>query len=1049
MRVPKQEEVNARWEQLGRRIAERVDSLRDDVLPEGPMTGPKGKLLVLGSGIESVGFTIDVEMYVKAADVVFYLVTDPTTQFWILKLCPEAYDLSALYGDEKPRYNTYMQMTEAMLYHVRQGKTVVSIYYGHPGIFALATHRAIAIARREGHLAIMKPGVSALDCLCADLGVDPSYPGMQTYEATDMLMRGRRPDAAQHVVLWQVGAIGEMGYRRRGYVNQNFIVLIQFLQEIYGNDYPVVNYVAARYPTLPPTIETFRLSELLRPANQTKILSMSTFYLAPKEPTEANVDLGVRIGLFKPGSKPWMFPPARPTDRYGERELQAIRELSGFRVPPDYQAHSSNRAAEFMLELTHNLELQQLYESEPERAVSDENFPGLSAWERRMLASRNEGLIQTAVKGGTVALSPGEQFVVDLFTIEVLPEEVRERIASDGTKRAGEWDVWMAEQGYPTNTAEIALALSRVSATSLLPWTGVYADAGRDVVLTIVGHPQTCADSLVFVNNTRIRKFTFAQTTLSWGQEDGNPNSAVLTLRMPAAEGEFVRQVSGSLWTGEQEERAGSFIGVEIVPNDEPLHAWTARYATEITRDGESWEPGPLVELIASGPTGTPASMHLLIGEEKFEAADCIGRTLYFDLGSITFEREDEGAERLLRFTGTFHTYGTTGINVRGTSLTTNDKAFGGQYVIQVLEAQGWTTKAGLHYRNGRLVIGAQAVDGAVFQDGRLDWSGGGGQMDSGRLHFYIDPATSLPMCRGTVWPSGAVQPASPNLRGRWVPQPLRAFSGRYATRIGDEAGPYLLIRPNEEGNEAEVVWGGRRMKSFTFLNGELRAFGDEESFDITFGYEEKNARSFYGTILQNGVRRTLMSQGVLPTPEAWAGTYGTAIQAKDGTFVPSDTTIKVRATRDELFVELSDGRTTTRLTEAVYNAKFDGIAWVDQTGTPEGNLYANGMIKFDVDPNTGELLFKGKTWKAGEEAPKKANWAGHTSWMPASTPLGTTGVDVSLWRILNRVTLCAGGGLLDGLWQHWRKSREAIICGYRDLAVALEEASAAEMPRL
>lgn len=48
-----------------------------------------------------------------------------------------------------------MQMTEAQLYWVRQGLNVV-VSYGHPGIFVLSTHRAIILARREGHKAIMK-----------------------------------------------------------------------------------------------------------------------------------------------------------------------------------------------------------------------------------------------------------------------------------------------------------------------------------------------------------------------------------------------------------------------------------------------------------------------------------------------------------------------------------------------------------------------------------------------------------------------------------------------------------------------------------------------------------------------------------------------------------------------------------------------------------------------------------------------------------------------------------------------------------------------------
>ena len=99
---------------------------------------------------------------------------------------------------------TYYQMAEVMLYPIRHGKKVVTIYYGHPGIFVFASHRAIKIAHKQGLQAKMLPAVSALDCLFADLGVDPSFPGMQVLEATDFLIRNRQVLTDEHLVLFQV-----------------------------------------------------------------------------------------------------------------------------------------------------------------------------------------------------------------------------------------------------------------------------------------------------------------------------------------------------------------------------------------------------------------------------------------------------------------------------------------------------------------------------------------------------------------------------------------------------------------------------------------------------------------------------------------------------------------------------------------------------------------------------------------------------------------------------------------------------------------------------
>lgn len=265
-RFPARNDHNLAWEKLAREIAGTREQIAGAASRDaGSPAFRQGELIILGSGIETVGFTSTDERLIKSADQVFYCVADPATVVWIKAMRPDAYDLYVLYDEGKARYITYMQMTELILYHVRKGKRVIAIYYGHPGIFVLSTHRALRIARREGHRAVMRPGISALDTLCADLSVDPSQPGMQTFEATDMLIRGRAPDTALHVVLWQVGVVGELGYRRAGFLNSGLSVLIEYLQKYYGPDYPVTNYIGSRYPGIAPTVDEYRLSELHDP----------------------------------------------------------------------------------------------------------------------------------------------------------------------------------------------------------------------------------------------------------------------------------------------------------------------------------------------------------------------------------------------------------------------------------------------------------------------------------------------------------------------------------------------------------------------------------------------------------------------------------------------------------------------------------------------------------------------------------------------------------------------------------------------------------------
>ena len=131
---PARGDHDERWAALGRAIAADRDRVSDDPAAIGSPAEP-GELTVIGSGIEAVGFTAADEMLIRDADEVFFCVADPATSVWIKARRPDAYDLYVLYDDSKLRYLTYMQMTEAMLYYVRQGRRVVAIFYGHPGIF--------------------------------------------------------------------------------------------------------------------------------------------------------------------------------------------------------------------------------------------------------------------------------------------------------------------------------------------------------------------------------------------------------------------------------------------------------------------------------------------------------------------------------------------------------------------------------------------------------------------------------------------------------------------------------------------------------------------------------------------------------------------------------------------------------------------------------------------------------------------------------------------------------------------------------------------------
>lgn len=141
-------------------------------------SAPQGTLIVVGTGIKLVSHvTQAAQQAIAQAEVVLFVAGDALVATWITRLNPAAESLHVLYAPGKRRRQTYREMTARILAEVRQGRQVCAAFYGHPGVFVRPAHAAIRQARREGFPAGMLPGISAEDCLFADLEVTPSRPG--------------------------------------------------------------------------------------------------------------------------------------------------------------------------------------------------------------------------------------------------------------------------------------------------------------------------------------------------------------------------------------------------------------------------------------------------------------------------------------------------------------------------------------------------------------------------------------------------------------------------------------------------------------------------------------------------------------------------------------------------------------------------------------------------------------------------------------------------------------------------------------------------------
>jgi precorrin-6B methylase 1 len=253
-----------------------------------------GSLTVVGTGIKSIAhITTDAAAAVRAADKVLYGAGEPLTIDWIVQNAKSAECLDVLYEEGKDRMLTYDAMSEVILSHVRSGLKVCVSLEGHPGIFVHISHRCIRTARAEGYQARMLPGVSALDCLVADLLVDPAEYGCQSFEATDFLLRGYRPDVTSMLVLWQVGCIGLSTFSRSRQPEKNARILTEVLETFYGADHTVIAYQAALFSISEPTIIETPLRRL--PEHD---LGLATLFVPPLRDGDINMVYLDRFGII-------------------------------------------------------------------------------------------------------------------------------------------------------------------------------------------------------------------------------------------------------------------------------------------------------------------------------------------------------------------------------------------------------------------------------------------------------------------------------------------------------------------------------------------------------------------------------------------------------------------------------------------------------------------------------------------------------------------------------------------------------------------------------
>jgi uncharacterized protein YabN with tetrapyrrole methylase and pyrophosphatase domain len=252
----------------------------------------RGSIACVGMGITLGSHLTPLSRnHIETADVVFAALSDHVVQLWLERLNPDVRSLQPYYRPGKSRMRTYREWVDVMMTEVRAGKDVCAVFYGHPGIFAWSPHKVIEVARAEGYKAHMEAGISAEDCLYADLGIDPGRVGCQHLEASQLLFFERNLDTTSNVILWQLGVVGDRSLGRFRTPDAYRELLVERLRQDYPADHEVIVYRAPTLPVEGPHIQKMALRNFVA----AEFTGQETLVLPPAHALRPNAVMRARL----------------------------------------------------------------------------------------------------------------------------------------------------------------------------------------------------------------------------------------------------------------------------------------------------------------------------------------------------------------------------------------------------------------------------------------------------------------------------------------------------------------------------------------------------------------------------------------------------------------------------------------------------------------------------------------------------------------------------------------------------------------------------------
>jgi uncharacterized protein YabN with tetrapyrrole methylase and pyrophosphatase domain len=237
-------------------------------------------IAIVGLGITGVHqITHEAEETLRRCRRVFAADSTPGVLDYLRTVSPDVVDLTGHFHPGTHRVGSYQAIASEVVAAAMETAPVCFATYGHPKMYSYPT----VLIQRAGAILDLRvrvlPGVSFLDTLLADLGIDPGFDGLQIYEATDLLVRRRPLQTDVACVIAQAPVVANPGQGAAPGDSRNAVRLQDYLLGFYPPDHDVVIVVSKTHPLLEPLLQQTKVGQLasiLATASQS-----GTLYIPP------------------------------------------------------------------------------------------------------------------------------------------------------------------------------------------------------------------------------------------------------------------------------------------------------------------------------------------------------------------------------------------------------------------------------------------------------------------------------------------------------------------------------------------------------------------------------------------------------------------------------------------------------------------------------------------------------------------------------------------------------------------------------------------------